>query len=578
MYQHITEIPESERILIGRYADGLESGNVLTLPRPALSEHAYICGQTGSGKTSIGFLQLLIQLARPYKKARREPATNRILRDQSGRPIFDDLTKDAELWRQHRPPIVILDMKGDPLLFNTARAEAQRNGYPFRFFSIDGEKTSFFFNPLQNLQPRPPTEFCELLLNALDLEHGPGFGEGYYSGQHRTALLRAITTIKKEGIHVKDWSHLLQLIKATKKRKDGLEKFVRDATELVTVIYALSFFPQMLTGERMQADVDVIHMPRVLEDRELVYFWLPTAEYSQGVREVGKLALYALHSAARTLYESGRGRQAYVFMDEAQHLAGRNFEKLLTQARGVGLSMMLSSQYLDAFRFSKFDLRRAIMNCTRVKQYFSLSSKEELEEMLALSGEHKETLRTVTDSVSVTPSILPGQAFDKVTYGHSEAEREGRTSRFERDTARQVNMDPMNSLLWVTRDFGTGQLAGVPRLVRSTWPLSWADKVKRETFAAMPWPEQPSPPTVLKPQPRREELKVKVEAIAEGDEAGEELAELFAALTNGGFGKDVDEVLSEVAARGAKSGKSKAARKENPNQRRPKKTQDSIES
>jgi TraM recognition site of TraD and TraG len=578
MYQHVTEIPESERILIGRYADGAESGNVLTLPRPALSEHVYICGQTGSGKTSIGFLQLLIQLARPYKKARREPSTNRVLRDPSGRPVFDDLTKDTELWRQSRPPIVILDMKGDPLLFNTARAEAQRNGYPFRFFSIDGEKTSFFFNPLSNLQPRAPTEFCELLLNALDLEHGPGFGEGYYSGQHRTALLRAITTIKKEGVHVKDWGHLLQLIKATKKRKDGLEKFVRDATELVTVIYALSFFPQMLTGERMQADVDVIHMPRALEDRELVYFWLPTAEYSQGVREVGKLALYALHSAARTLYESGRGRQAYVFMDEAQHLAGRNFEKLLTQARGVGLSMILSSQYLDAFRFSKFDLRRSIMNSTRVKQYFSLSSKEELEEMLSLSGEHKETLKTITNSVSVTPSVLPSQVFDQVTYGYSEANREARTSRFERDTVRQVNMDPMHSLLWVTRDFGTGQLAGVPRLVRSTWPLSWADKVQRETFGAMPWPEQPAPPKVVKSEPKREAVKAKVEAIAEGEDSDDELEELFTALTGGGFGKDVDEVLREVASRGTKGGKVKAPRKEKPNQRGPIKTQDSIES
>jgi hypothetical protein len=573
MYRHVTEIPESERILIGRYADGAESGNVLAVPRPAFSEHAYICGQTGSGKTSIGFLQLLIQLARPYKKARRDPATSQVLRDAMGRPVFDDLPKSPELWKQHRPPIIIFDMKGDPLLFNTARIEAQRNGYPFRFFSIDGEKTSYFFNPLQSLQPRPPTEFCELLLNALDLEHGPGFGEGYYSSQHRTALLRAITTIQREGVPVRDWNHLLQLIKATKKRKDGLEKHVKDATELVTVIYALSFFPQMLTGERTAADVDVIHMPRVLEDRELVYFWLPTAEYSQGVREVGKLALYALHSAAKALYESGRGRQAYVFMDEAQHLAGRNFEKLLTQARGCGLSMLLSSQYLDAFRFNKFDLRRVIMNCTRVKQYFTLSSKEELEEMMALSGERIEMLRSVTNSISVTPGLV----FDKVTYGYSETDRESRTSRFERDTVRQVNMDPMNSLLWVTRDFGTGQLAGVPRLVRSSWPLSWQDKVTRETFGQMPWPDQPAPPKVSKPPPNREVIKKKVEAIAADDEEGDELKTLFDAVAAGGFGKDVDEVLTEVAARSTR-GKGKQSRKEKQGQHGPKKTQDSKES
>jgi len=260
-------------------------------------------------------------------------------------------------------------------------------------------------------------------------------------------------------------------------------------------------------------------------------------------------------------------------MDEAQHLAGRNFEKLLTQARGCGLSMLLSSQYLDAFRFSKFDLRRVIMNCTRVKQYFTLSSKEELEEMMALSGERIETLRSITNSISVTPGLV----FDKVTYGYSETDRESRTSRFERDTVRQVNMDPMNSLLWVTRDFGTGQLAGVPRMVRSSWPLSWQDKVTRETFGQMPWPEQPAPPKVAKPPPNREVIKKKVEVIATDDEGGDELETLFDAVAAGGFGKDVDEVLSEVAARSTK-GKGKPSRKEKQGQRGPKKTQDSKES
>ena len=100
-----TETPESERILFGRYADGAERGDRLALPRAALSEHAYICGQTGSGKTSIGFLQLLIQLASPYKLALRDQATNRVLRESDGRPLFIDLTRDARAWRETRPPI-----------------------------------------------------------------------------------------------------------------------------------------------------------------------------------------------------------------------------------------------------------------------------------------------------------------------------------------------------------------------------------------------------------------------------------------------------------------------------------------
>lgn len=572
MYQHVLELPESERILFGRYADGWERGDVLALPRPMLSEHAYICGQTGSGKTSIGFLQLLIQLARPFKKAQRDPATNQVLRGPTGKPVFDDLAQNRELWQRERPPIVIFDMKGDPLLFNTARAEAEHNGYPFRFFSIDGEKSSYYFNPLQSLQPRPPTEFCELLLNALDLEHGPGYGEGYYSSQHRAALLRAITTVKRDGVVIRDWQHLFDRLRQSRKRNDGLSKIVRDAAELVTGVYALTYFHQMLSGDRTVSDQSVIHMPRVLEERQMVYFWLPTAEYSQGVREVGKLALYALHSAAKTLHESGRGRQVYVFMDEAQHLAGRNFEKLLTQARGCGISMLLSSQYLEAFRFSKFDLRRVILNCTRVKQYFTLSSKEELEEMAALSGERIEMLRSFSRSVSVSPGLV----FDRVTWGYSETDRESRTSRFERDLARQVNMEQMHSLLWVTRDLTTGQLAGVPRLVRSSWPLTWDDKVKRETFLHMEWP---SGPTSQRSDTRTAEPVVKKKRKAEGRAAPikDDLDTLFERVSAGEFGRRIDDVLAEVEVLATK-GRDQTPGKEKRSARKPKKTKDSFES
>jgi hypothetical protein len=82
---------------------------------------------------------------------------------------------------------------------------------------------------------------------------------------------------------------------------------------------------------------------------------------------------------------------------------------------------------------------------------------------------------------------------------------------------------------------------------------------------------------VAKPPPNREAIKKKVEVIAADDEGGDELETLFDAVAAGGFGKDVDEVLSEVAARSTK-GKGKPSRKEKQGQRGPKKTQDSKES
>ena len=51
------------------------------------------------------------------------------------------------------------------------------------------------------------------------------------------------------------------------------------------------------------------------------------------VRDIGKLALYAINHEAKLRSDRGDKTQCYVFMDEFQMLAGRNMEQILTQSR-----------------------------------------------------------------------------------------------------------------------------------------------------------------------------------------------------------------------------------------------------
>jgi len=429
----------SEHLIIGDLIaeDGVPS-DPFFLPRDVLNEHAYLCGQTGSGKTSVGFIPLLHQLTRPYRKPIRDAKGN-IVSDGNGKPAFMDL---APQWSEHRPPIVILDLKGDPVLFNTARLLAAQRGYPFRFFSIDERKASHVFDPFQNLQPRSPIEFCEIILSALSLLHGDAYGESYFAAQHRFALLKALAPAPDTRRTIRDWKHIWDLLLPSPKRGDPTRALSKDATHLLTVIYALTFYPQMRADGRSSDSRGVIHMPTVIEDRQMVYFWLP-AESEMSVREIGKLAIYALHTAAKERSEAKPPRQTYVFIDEFHLLASEKLDRILTTARQRGLTFIMANQHSGALRLKTFDLRATVMNSTRFKQFFTVSSLDDLRELMELSGEKSRYLETFGWSTRYAPGIFGAN----LVTGHTDSysRREEITSRLNCDMLRRINADQLRT-------------------------------------------------------------------------------------------------------------------------------------
>jgi len=411
------------------------------LHEPILSEHAYFVGDSGSGKTSLGLMPLLMQLIRGHagRDGRRTPPA----------------------------PIVVLDIKGDPALFHTVRAEALARGQEFLFFTPEKGRASHYFNPFESFSTKNRTdpELCGLILNALSLNHGDGYGRSYFSRQSRTLLLDALRHERKP----QSFQDLYEVLKELRTTSDDY----KDTVELVSTVHALTQYPMLMTRSS-PASAAAIHMPTVIERRQVVYFWLPAAVESISTKEIGKLALYCLLSASidRSRDKPAEDvRQVYIVIDEFQRLAAENFKVILEQARSFGLAAILANQSVADLDTPAFDLRPTVRTNTRMKRYFSVTDPKEIRDLSDGSGQE----------------IMLLKSFGTNSAGNATTNtQQNLKSRLTVNDILAVSDHPLDSILHVSRGSGYTQFAGLPIIVRSTWPIS------RETYEERkraPWPQ-----------------------------------------------------------------------------------------
>lgn len=90
-------------------------------------------------------------------------------------------------------PIVIIDLKGDQALHNAIKSACQKAGRVCRSFTLEVGRVTSHFECLNDIfaNPRRLIESVEMLLNALSLAHGSGYGRSYYTEQSRSLLLNS---------------------------------------------------------------------------------------------------------------------------------------------------------------------------------------------------------------------------------------------------------------------------------------------------------------------------------------------------------------------------------------------------
>lgn len=403
------------------------------LNRPILSEHAYIVGDSGSGKTALGITGLVQQL---------------ILRGDA--------------------PVVILDLKGDADLFGAVMAAA---GERFRFFGVEVGRSTHTFNPFEQGTSQALTlnQVCETILEALHLNHGEGYGRSYYSRLARSVL--GATLRRNPGI-----ATFTELYKQVKQNTDLDKQQLRDAFELIAVIESLASFEQLnITAQSRGYDQSVmdnaIFMPRVLEQNQVVYFWLPAVVEPASVREIAKLALYALLQASFIHVRThGVAKQSYLVVDEFQRIASSNFKVVLEQARSFGIGAILANQTVGDLNTPDVDLRPTVQTNTRLKMCFSATDLDQQDALMLGSGEAVDYRYSVSYS----------------ERGTSESFSEYTRPRLQRNDIIRASDDPLQCILQVHRGSGYTQLSGfsVPVRCSFTMPADLRDELRQ-----IGWPD-----------------------------------------------------------------------------------------
>jgi hypothetical protein len=228
---------EREHLLLGR---SLFGNYPVLLHRELLHQHAHLVGDSGSRKTSLGIAPLIAQLI-------------------AGRDCS----------------VVVLDLKGDRALFETAQLEAGWSGADFRWFTSEIGLSSHVFNPFEqsHFQRMTPNQQTQLILEGLSLDYGDAYGRGFFSAMSETVLLNILRTFE-----VHSFKQLHQLL--TDKHANelaGNADIIKDARHLIALSARLASISALNVtkadlAERPKAREACIDMADVMSRSQVVYF------------------------------------------------------------------------------------------------------------------------------------------------------------------------------------------------------------------------------------------------------------------------------------------------------------------
>lgn len=359
-------------------------GEPVTLSREQLKKgHAHVRGRTGSGKSQLVLLPIVLQLLESYTLE---------YRDRRG--------------TQHRvrenDAVCIFDNGGDRAMFNAIRKAAQRLGRTFRYFSLDSQK-SHGFDPFQSV---PACEdriirLCNLLTEALNLEHGSVYGGAYFTQRNLAQLLAVAEKAVEEKVAGRNVS-LGDIDRFIQQKQHQ----IKDAEQVRMIFRFLTRYEQL---QPQSTDSQVIDFRRAIEEREVIYFFTPTLGEAVTARQISGLGLYNAVNAAVELAEQREGDQrdrpvphVHLIVDEFQELVGRGFASLMAQARKFGCSMVCANQSTEQLKNRDLSLADIVRDNTTTKVYFTCSGKSDTEELQSYS---KQARATLTTTRAPTPAI-----------------------------------------------------------------------------------------------------------------------------------------------------------------------------
>jgi hypothetical protein len=463
---------EAEHFYLG---SGIEGDYPVLLHRDLLNAHAHILGDTGSRKTSIGIAPLLTQI---------------IARQDSS--------------------ILIIDLKGDKSLFEAAREEADTAGIPFKWFTNVTGRSSYVFNPFaqSHVHRLTTNQLTQGILQALALEYGEDYGRGYYSAMNELVLTGYLRNHRK---HIRSFRELHRFLcdKAAYPGSGEDWEKTRHVTGVVDKLAQVG--PMNVTGSAgggsaggvgsagaVEAQIDI---PSMLREKQVIYFYLSSAQEQASVPKIAKLAMFSLLTAA-SRREKGEDKRVYVFVDEFQRVISENISIFLEQARSFKLHFILANQTIGQLEKDGVNLTDVVESCTAYKQSFRATDEKSIKRIMESSGEaiyhsmqwtqflNDAFVDTDDEALSFSQALAQGldpQAHEQGLDGVAAARvSESEGPRLERNTVIEVSAMPLASFVRFSESSGYTQFSGYRTTVLSEYHITKALFGHREETG---WPE-----------------------------------------------------------------------------------------
>ncbi len=444
------DVREKKHILLGRAIFG---DYPVLLDRGLLHQHAHLIGDSGSRKTSLGIAPTIAQLIAPNNAS-----------------------------------VVVLDLKGDPALFETARLEAESAGAEFRWFTPEPDHSSHVFNPLEqsHLERFTPSQRTQFILEALALNYGDSYGRGYFSAVSESVLLNFL-----RRFHVRNFIELHKLVTDRHAYAAvGLPDEPKDARHLSALLDRLTSISNLNVTRQSLADrpavaAAAIDMAQLLARPQVVYFNLRSAVGSITSPAIAKLVMYSLFSAAADR-QPDQTLQVYVVIDEFQQIVSENIPLVMEQARSSKLTFLIAHQSLDQLDRKAIDIRNTVSACTAFKQFFRASNPDTIKHLEAMAGEGVFELLTWDQSVDATLGIDHDQSFSPLVAKENVVTvTETIASRLERNTIIDVSATANTSFIMVTEGSEFTQFSGYVTPIVTDYHIS-PDQYEQRNSASWP--------------------------------------------------------------------------------------------
>lgn len=321
--------------------------------------------------------------------------------------------------------IVIIDLGGDPVLFHYLKEQCQRSGTTFRFLSLDGNDASYFFDPFQSGHAirTNAARLANFVAAGLGLVYAEGYGSGYYSRLNLAVITRAVHSLVSKGAEVS-----LQCLGEEFRKMARVPSRMKEAAEALFAMEHLLYYPQLTPSDDPEENIDI---GRAIERGECIYFYLPTLLEPMTARAIGALVLWSVVVEAVKRKKLGLApRRTIIGIDEfPQIIGGKNVEDILALCRKYLCELWLSHQTSNQLILRDGDLRPIVTDSTNLRVYFSLPTKDDIDEIVnysktATQYRKSTTARGYSSSITMQENELP--TFDantckeiSATFGHA---------------------------------------------------------------------------------------------------------------------------------------------------------------